>query len=35
LPPNQPTPLRVERDRADFDSGFQLDRFPDLLGRRS
>jgi hypothetical protein len=33
LPPNKPlelTPLRVERDRQDFDAWFSLDCFPDL-----
>jgi hypothetical protein len=28
------TPLRVEQDRADFESWNQLEGFPDLLGRR-
>jgi hypothetical protein len=38
LPPNTPlelTALRVERDRVDFESWNQPDRFPDLSARRS
>jgi hypothetical protein len=37
-PPNTPlelTPLRVERDRGDFESWSRLDRFPDQAVRRS
>jgi len=34
-PPFQPIPLRVEQDRVDFAGCFLIDRFPDLLGRRS
>ncbi len=30
----QRTPLRVDRDRCDFDTRIQLECFPDLLGRR-
>jgi len=30
----QPTPLRVEQDRAFFDSWKRLDCFPDLWVRR-
>ncbi len=38
LPPNKPlelTPLRVERDRRDFEGWLRLDRFPGLSVRRS
>jgi hypothetical protein len=30
----EPTPLRGEQDRADFESWFSLDRLPDQVGRR-
>jgi hypothetical protein len=36
--PNKPlelTPLRVERDRANLESQYRLDGFPDLWVRRS
>jgi hypothetical protein len=37
MPPNnafEPTPLRVEQDRTDFESRIRLERFPDLAVRR-
>ena len=37
LPPNKPlelAPLRVERDRADFEGWFWLEGFPNLSVRR-